>query len=413
METEHLVRKQNNAALWRSVLQDSYDRSSFLSQKKLPGSTPVAFSPSSAPPSAFATTSVSSGHLTTAEVRAKRKEKELELAAINKKKQQQQHTQASLQFDDHFDSSENLIAGAISGLIAETVMHAFDTVSHRAKVHPSSLYGNFSGAFKLIWRQEGIRGYFAGVSATIAQAPPANATYFFCYEALKSLGLKLTNNDPGTASAVYFLSGACSEIASSVLFVPLEVAKARLQLGANPSRATGGLVPHETNFHHLHRALAGIYQENGIRGLTAGWQAGLALDAAFSGLQFCLYEQCKKTLRDVKQRELTTGETLFAGCVSGGIAAAITNPLDCITSRIQSQVGGTPGYGSSFRSVLRNTIAEGPIALWRGTLPRVMQVAPLSALSFGIYEAGRRFLKDTALFRDSSEAAAGGKLGDS
>lgn len=319
----------------------------------------------------------------------------------------------AVEFDDSFDSSENLLAGALSGLIAETLMHAFDTVSHRAKVHPSAHYGNFAGAFKLIWRQEGLRGYFAGVSATIAQAPPANATYFFCYEGLKSLGLKLTNADPATESAVYFLSGACSEIASSVLFVPLEVAKARMQLGNNPHRATGGIVPHQTNFRHLHRALVGIYRESGVRGLTAGWQAGLALDAAFSGTQFLFYEQLKKLLRRVQQRDLTTGETLLAGCVSGGIAAALTNPLDCIASRIQSQVHGTVGYGSSFLHVLRNTIAESPIALWRGTLPRVMQVAPLSAVSFGVYEAGRRYLKDTALFRDSADAAVHGKRGDS
>jgi len=54
---------------------------------------------------------------------------------------------------DHFENGENLIAGAISGLIAETVMHPFDTVSHRAKVHPSSMYGTFAGAFRLIYRQ--------------------------------------------------------------------------------------------------------------------------------------------------------------------------------------------------------------------------------------------------------------------
>jgi hypothetical protein len=55
--------------------------------------------------------------------------------------------------EDQFEAGENVIAGAISGLIAETVMHPFDTVSHRAKVHPSSAYGNFAGAFRLIYRQ--------------------------------------------------------------------------------------------------------------------------------------------------------------------------------------------------------------------------------------------------------------------
>lgn len=44
---------------------------------------------------------------------------------------------------DDFEASENLVAGGIAGLVAETIMHPFDTVSHRAKVHPSSAYGTW------------------------------------------------------------------------------------------------------------------------------------------------------------------------------------------------------------------------------------------------------------------------------
>jgi len=72
----------------------------------------------------------------------------------------------SFDYDDTFNGGENLLAGAISGLIAETIMHPFDTVSHRAKVHPSSQYGNFAGAFRLIYQQgEGHGGRGWGVFA--------------------------------------------------------------------------------------------------------------------------------------------------------------------------------------------------------------------------------------------------------
>jgi hypothetical protein len=43
-------------------------------------------------------------------------------------------TELHKQKQDGYLLSESFYAGAIAGLIAETVMHPFDTVSHRAKV---------------------------------------------------------------------------------------------------------------------------------------------------------------------------------------------------------------------------------------------------------------------------------------
>jgi solute carrier family 25 S-adenosylmethionine transporter 26 len=236
------------------------------------------------------------------------------------------------------------------------------------------------------------------VSATVAQSPPANASYFLTYEMLKKYALNVTNGE--YPAAVFFLAGGLSELVSSLFFVPFDVVKSRLQLGENPNRATGGIVSATKNFSSLPAAMRGIYKESGVRGLTAGWGAGLLLDMSFSGTQFLLYEQFKRMVKRKVKRDPTAMETLLCGCVSGGIAAAITNPLDVIVSRIQCQ-DANRGYGTKMSTVFKATVAEGPIALWRGTLPRVAQIAPLSALSFAVYETMRRYLKDTALFREA------------
>ena len=175
---------------------------------------------------------------------------------------------------------ETLAAGALAGLVAETLMHPLDTVSHRAKVHPRGDYGSLLGAARLLAREEGARGLFAGLRATLAQGPPSTAVYFLTYEAAKAAGLRATEGRH--ADAVFFASGAASELFASVVFVPLEVVKSRMQLGANPSRATGGVVASTTNFRTVREALAGIYAERGWAGLTAGWQAGFVQDVAFA-----------------------------------------------------------------------------------------------------------------------------------
>jgi hypothetical protein len=40
---------------------------------------------------------------------------------------------------------ETLAAGALAGLVTETLMHPLDTVSHRARVHPRCDYGSLLG----------------------------------------------------------------------------------------------------------------------------------------------------------------------------------------------------------------------------------------------------------------------------
>ena len=52
--------------------------------------------------------------------------------------------------EELFESMDTFVAGAVSGLIAESLAHPFDTVSMRAKVHPTSTYGTFSGALSML-----------------------------------------------------------------------------------------------------------------------------------------------------------------------------------------------------------------------------------------------------------------------
>ena len=321
---------------------------------------------------------------------------------------------------------ETLCAGGLAGLIAEVTMHPFDTISHRAKVHPNANYGSFAGAFTLILRQEGLRGYFAGIRATLAQSPPSTAVYFYTYESAKAFGLRLTEGR--NPDAVYFCAGATSELFASLIFVPLEVVKSRMQLGENPNRATGGVVSSTTNFKTVREALVEIYKERGLSGLTAGWKSGFVQDIVFSATQFLVYENLKlwrlQSKRNEQQAqtvsikvsassyilptnhkyELQYYDTLLCGCISGGIAAALTNPLDVVTSRLMVQ-DGRGGYGGSGLFSMLNAILtkEGPTALWRGTLPRVAQTAPLSAISFAVYEAMKAYLSMNGVFKMSDE----------
>ena len=61
-------------------------------------------------------------------------------------------------------------------------------------------------------------------------------------------------------SGVHFVAGGVAEFCSSILFVPFDVVRSRLQLGCNPHRATGGLVADTKNYPSIANALGSIWR---------------------------------------------------------------------------------------------------------------------------------------------------------
>lgn len=189
---------------------------------------------------------------------------------------------------------------------------------------------------------------------------------------------------------VYAGAGVAAELMSSVIFVPTEVVKSKLQLGVNPYRATGGMVQATTNYRSAVEAVRHVTRTEGIRGLFSGWHASLLTDCVHGGLQFLTYENIRRYLRRKNKREPTWWESMLAGAAAGGVAGALTNPFDTITCRLMVQ-DNHKGFGSSFGGVVKAALAEGPVALWRGMGSRALHVMPVTALQFALFEQFREW----------------------
>ena len=94
-------------------------------------------------------------------------------------------------------------------------------------------------------------------------------------------------------------------------------------------------------------------------------------DAAYSHAKSDLFGEGKRG------KVLSTGELLMAAGMSGAPAAFLTTPADVIKTRLQSQAraGETVYKGTvdAFRTILRE---EGPRALFKGSLARVIRSSP-------------------------------------
>ncbi|SBT33273.1 mitochondrial carrier protein, putative [Plasmodium ovale wallikeri] len=78
--------------------------------------------------------------------------------------------------------------------------------------------------------------------------------------------------------------------------------------------------------------------------------------------------------------------------IGGGIAAVVTNPLDVIKTRIQTECFNTKGF-NFFRVVSNLYYKEGVRSFFKGSLARMALCIPASAISWGTYETMKRFLK--------------------
>ena len=103
--------------------------------------------------------------------------------------------------------------------------------------------GSLFAVSKSLVRNHGFHGFFNGLSATLLCSIPSTgmlqdfmssissvflALYFAAYEGVKLVGVNTLPKE--LAPAIHLTAGAASELVASIIVVPFEVAKSRMQL---------------------------------------------------------------------------------------------------------------------------------------------------------------------------------------
>lgn len=124
-------------------------------------------------------------------------------------------------------------------------------------------------------------------------------------------------------------------MAASVVYVPSEVLKTRLQLQGrynNPYFNSG------YNYRSTSDALRTIIRQEGFSALFYGYKATIFRDLPFSALQFAFYEQEHRLAKEwVGSRDIGLGLEILTAVTAGGMAGVITCPMDVVKTRIQTQ----------------------------------------------------------------------------
>lgn len=200
---------------------------------------------------------------------------------------------------------------------------------------------------------------------------------------------------------------------------PFDVIKQRMQLG------------YYTSMSHCIKTM--IKQE-GIRALYISFPMTIAMNIPYGSVMVPVNESMKKILNPSGKFNYQT--SILAGAIAGAVAAAVTNPLDVIKTRLQTQnlqpavsgsnaidcqyykptvrvekVGGLSGAVRRLMTaarpvegvtvIVKRMIAEeGYRALLKGMVPRMLTQSPAVAISWTVYET----IKDALATRTAGTA---------
>ncbi|KAA3453718.1 S-adenosylmethionine carrier 1, chloroplastic/mitochondrial-like [Gossypium australe] len=269
-----------------------------------------------------------------------------------------------LKEENPFDFFQSIIAGAMAGVVVEAALYPIDTVKTRLQAA--------RGGGKVV-----LKGLYSGLGGNLAGVLPASAIFLGVYEPAKQKLLKaLPENLSAFAHLFIQTAGALGGAASSLVRVPTEVVKQRMQTG---------------QFASAPAAVRLIVAKEGFRGLYAGYGSFLLRDLPFDAIQFCIYEQLRIGYKLAAQRDLNDPENAIIGAVAGAITGTVTNPLDVIKTRLMVQ-GSSKQYKGILDCVRTIMREEGTHAFLKGIGPRVLWIGIGGSIFFGVLEKTKQML---------------------
>lgn len=277
-------------------------------------------------------------------------------------------------------------SGAMSGALASVATHPLDVVRTKLAVQrqvldasrPPKYVGTF-GTLGTVFREEGLRGLFRGITPAVMSYAPAAAVFFSTYSFLKARVPEVMLFGAGEiGSSSYAAGGAWAT--TCLLLNPLFVLKTKQQ--TQLARASRG---EALKYSGLLSSLKVVVAEQGWRGLYAGTTAAMA---GFPGamMQMPLYEYLKGG---------SSGETpsharvALSSAASASFVGVLMYPVEVVRLRLQAQ-NPSMGRGTQYEGIVhcfRNIWrTEGIRAFYRGLETMLIRTVPQSAIGLSCYE---------------------------
>jgi hypothetical protein len=258
---------------------------------------------------------------------------------------------------------ENMICGAISRSIAQTLMHPANTM--KTILQRSS---NGGESMQTLFHPRNYRRLTAGAGANLLLSLPHGAVNFAVLEFVrKRLAVLvdqaplLRNNVDRIGPGLDFMSSAISTITCSIVSTPQMMITDNIMAGNYPT---------------LGSAIKGLAAQGGIGAFYRGWWPGLVGKIPSYALTWTFFQQLKLARDRMSDRRATDAENSVMGCIASATTVCIMIPMDTIKTRLVTQTANSGGimYKGIIDCALRVVKEEGIGAFYRGLPPRLLSV---------------------------------------
>jgi solute carrier family 25 iron transporter 28/37 len=271
----------------------------------------------------------------------------------------------------------NVGASAAGSIISKLSCYPLDTIAVQYQTSTSRPLSSIP-----------LKGFYRGISITLLTVTPATALYLTAREAAQ-VALLPHLGDSALNDAT---SGILAELAGSVLFTPMEVLKARLQISR--SGEEGQLV----------YQLKEIARKEGFRGFYRGYMMGIASYIPFNVLWWTTYGNIRRSMSERSSVvQIVCGSGVAAMC-----SAAFIHPLELVKTRYQvatsdsvAATGVVAGSRSSdqegLRQVVRNVTRESGVrGFYAGFFPTLLRSVPSAIIMMSVFEHLKAERKENA-----------------
>jgi Mitochondrial carrier protein len=220
---------------------------------------------------------------------------------------------------------ENMICGAISRSMAQTMMHPANTMKTILQNSRRGIVPNAPTLRELV-RPQNFQRLTVGAGANFLLSVPHGAVNFAVLEFVRNRFSRMIQSHPILAAnenkfsfGLDFLSSSISTVACSIVSTPQMMIVDNIMVG---------------NYPNLKSACIGLAQTKGVYGFYAGWWPGLVGKIPSYALTWTFFQQLKKGLSRMSSRPVATDiENSIMGCLASAATVCLMIPMDTIKTR--------------------------------------------------------------------------------
>jgi len=285
---------------------------------------------------------------------------------------------------NNFDPKQ-FFAGMAGGAASNFILHPIDLARIRFSVGDGHVvrpkYTSIVDLCQSVYKKQGVRGLYTGVSPSVIGAGLSWGLYFLFYDAMKNY-FKGGDQDRECSTIELLTAGCVSGAGVLTVTNPIWVAKTRMCLQYENTEKT---------YRGLTHTIKDLFAKDGFRGFYRGYVPGL-FGTSHGAIHFLVYERLRsRLLRFRNKKDMDNLDTILCSTSSKFVAASATFPLLVLKSRLQDQHRGYNGVIDVLQTTVRNETWKG---LYKGLTANLVRVMPAVCITFCIKENLMRVFGD-------------------